>query len=175
MINIYWKKLNDRAIIPTKRAEDAGFDIYTTEDEVLLMPGDKHLFATGLAAAATPGWWLLAYDRGSTGSKGIHTHCGVIDNGYRGEIFICLSNDNTFPVKFTRQTIQPYFTELDTYYDHEGQEHCGEIFYYPLSKAIAQIIPIMQPKVESCEADEATWNGLLNTERGDGKLGDSGK
>ena len=51
----------------------------------------------------------------------------------------------------------------------------GEIDYYPVSKGIAQIIPIAQPVVESHEADEAEWAKLCNTERGEGKLGASGK
>ena len=174
-MNIKWHKLNPKAKIPTKRDEDAGFDIYTVEEEVLLMPLEKHLFGTGLAAAADPGWWLLAMDRGSTGSRGIHTHCGIIDNGYRGEIFICLCNDNPYPVKFTNKVINPSFAENDFYFDADGKECCGEIYYYPVSKAIAQIIPIPQPEVTSCEVNAAAWEELCNTERGAGKLGDSGK
>ena len=174
-MTIYWYKLNDKAIIPTKRNEDAGFDIYTIEDNILLMPFEKRLFKTGLAAAVEPGYWLLAFDRGSTGSRGIHTHCGVIDNGYRGEIFICLCNDNPYPVKFTSNTVKPYFAAKDSYYTVDGIEHCGEIFYYPVSKAIAQIIPMPQLSAVSCEADDLKWSTLQNTERGSGKLGDSGK
>lgn len=174
-MNIKWHKLNPKAKIPTKRDEDAGFDIYTVEEEVLLMPLEKRLFGTGLAAAAELGWWLLAFDRGSTGSHGIHTHCGVIDNGYRGEIFICLCNDNPYPVKFTNKVIQPVFATSDFYFDADGHECCGEIYYYPVSKAIAQIIPIPQPEVTSSEVNAAAWEELCNTERGIGKLGDSGK
>lgn len=174
-MNIKWHKLNPKAKIPTKRDEDAGFDIYTIEEEVLLMPLEKRLFGTGLAAAAEPGWWLLAFDRGSTGSRGIHTHCGIIDNGYRGEIFICLCNDNPFPVKFTSKVIKPTFATSDFYFDKDGKECCGEILYYPISKGIAQIIPIPQPEVTSCEVNAAAWEELCNTERGAGKLGDSGK
>lgn len=174
-MTIYWHKLNDKAIIPTKRDEDAGFDIYTIEDNILLMPFEKRLFKTGLAAAAESGYWLLAFDRGSTGSRGIHTHCGIIDNGYRGEIFICLCNDNPYPVKFTSSTAKPYFAAKDSYFTTDGIEHCGEIFYYPTSKAIAQIIPMPQIKTVSYIADDIMWSQMQDTERGGGKLGDSGK
>ncbi len=174
-MNIKWHKLNPKAKIPTKRDEDAGFDIYTIEEEVLLMPLEKRLFGTGIAAAAEPGWWLLAFDRGSTGSHGIHTHCGVIDNGYRGEIFICLCNDNPYPVKFTSQVIKPSFAENDFYFDADGRECCGEIYYYPVSKAIAQIIPIAQPTVVSEVVDDDEWDKYCNTARGETKLGASGK
>lgn len=175
-MNIYWHKLKENAKIPNKRAEDAGYDIYSVDEhDVLLMPHEKRLFPTGLAAAADPGYWLLAYDRGSTGSKGIHTHCGIIDNGYRGEIFICLCNDNDYPVKFTHNVDRYSKAEADFYYT-DDREVCGEIAYYPLSKAIAQII--VMPQIESASiemTDEDSWQLMCKTERGDGKLGASGK
>ena len=108
IMNIKWHKLNDKAKIPTKRDEDAGFDIYTIEDNVLLMPGEKYLFSTGLAVAAEPGYWLMAMDRGSTGSRGLHIHCGVVDNGYRGELFICLCNDNNYNAAFLNYSIYAF-------------------------------------------------------------------
>lgn len=166
-VDVYWHKFNDAAKIPTKRDEDAGFDIYTIEDDVILMPHEKRLFSTGLGAAIDKGYWLMAFDRGSTGSRGIHTHCGVVDNGYRGEIFICLCNDNDkLPILFTskatkieEKTIAPY----------------GTVLVYPTSKGIAQLIPMEQPKIKSQEASDELWELLCNTERGDGKLGASGK
>ena len=161
-MNIFWHKLDEKAIIPTKRDEDAGFDIYTIENDVVLEPFSKHLFRTGLSVALSKGWWLMAFDRGSTGSKGIHTHCGVVDNGYRGEIFICLSNDNNFPVKFT--------TAVDKVILQDN------VLYYPTSKAIAQLIPVLQPEVDSVELDDKDWELVSgNTERGATKLGESGK
>lgn len=178
-MNIYWHKLNAAAKIPTKRDEDAGFDIYTTEHFVQLMPHEKKMFGTGLAVAAERGWWLLAFDRGSTGSRGIHTHCGVIDNGYRGEIFICLCNDNDYPVIFTDTVLKPYVGDMEFYTDPITKtEKCGRVGYYPISKAIAQIIPIPQPQVKTAEADDYEWSRIKEiyaSERGEGKLGDSGK
>lgn len=164
-INIYWHKLNPSAIIPTKRDEDAGFDIYSIEDEFTLAPHTQHLFSTGLSVAITPGYWLMAFDRGSTGSKGLHVHCGVVDNGYKGEIFICLNNDNPFPVRFTRD---PQVTKPTM---------INNCLLYPFSKAIAQLIPIAQPQAISAECGDDEWNECFahNSERGDGKLGASGK
>lgn len=165
-MEIKWRKLNDKAIIPTKRDEDAGFDIYTTEDYIVLQPHEKHLFPTGIAAAIEPGYWLMGADRGSTGSKGIHIHCGVVDSGYRGEIFICLVNDNTFPVVFTSDINR-------ITYDRDG-DTCR--LFYPTSKAIAQLIPIVQPVVHSSEVtSDEEWQQYCDTERGATKLGQSGK
>lgn len=156
---IKWKKLADEAIIPTKRKEDAGFDIYTIETDVVLKPHEKHLFSTGLAYSISDGYWLMAADRGSTGSKGLHIHCGICDNGYRGEIFICICNDNDYPVLFT---------------NNAGTN--SNMATYPISKAIAQLIPMPLLEVDSSEITDDEWNlACANSERGSGALGSSGK
>ena len=48
---------------------------------------------------------------------------------------------------------------------------------YPFSKAIAQLILIPQPEVESSEVNQEEWETLFahNSKRGLGKLGSSGK
>ena len=47
---------------------------------------------------------------------------------------------------------------------------------YPSTKAIAQIVPVEQPIVHSVEVTEHLWNKhYKNTDRGDGKLGSTGK
>lgn len=49
-------------------------------------------------------------------------------------------------------------------------------FVYPTTKAIAQLIPMRMPDVESCEVSDEVWELMkLNSERGEGKLGASGK
>lgn len=166
---IIWHKTNLLARIPTKRNEDAGFDIYTIEDDIWLESGETRLFATGLQYWITPGWWLMGFDRGSTGSKGINLHCGVCDNGYRGELFICLHNDNNYAVHFTSQTDK---VQLVT----EGHLWWKKTYLeYPISKGIAQLIPVFQPEVSSRECKPGEWDSLKDSERGEGKLGSSGK
>ena len=161
-MNIRWHKKDEKAIIPTKRNEDAGFDIYTIENNVILMPHEKHLFKTGLQYWITPGYWLLAFDRGSTGSKGMHVHCGICDNGYRGEIFICINNDNDYPVYITDSVEKPEFKNL--------------MLYYPKTKALAQLIPMKAYEVVSDEVSDEDWADLAeDSERKDSALGASGK
>ena len=183
-----WHKLNPQAIIPDKSPEAAGLDLYTIEQNFVLEPHSRHLFSTGLAVAVEEGWWLQIVDRGSTGSKGLHVHCGIVDNDYRGEIFVCLHNENSYPIKFTDD-------EEPGFHKHQERITTGpkaengiqlsvaiiqdveiiDYFVYPASKAIAQIIPILQPEVSSGEATDEEWELLKNTERGEGKLGSSGK
>ena len=160
-VKILWHKLTPDAIIPTKRAEDAGFDIYTTETDVLLQSHEKHLFKTGLTYWIDKEHWLMGADRGSTGSRGLHIHCGICDQGYRGEIFVCICNDNDFPVHFSSSAASISMK------DH--------VLEYPTTKAIAQLIPMPLLSVESAEAGEE-WEELCHdSERGSTKLGASGK
>ena len=160
-VKILWHKLTPDAIIPTKRTEDAGFDIYTTETDVLLQPHEKHLFKTGLTYWIDKEHWLMGADRGSTGSRGLHIHCGICDQGYRGEIFVCICNDNDFPVHFSSSAASICMKD--------------NIFEYPTAKAIAQLIPMPLLPVESAEAGEE-WEELCHdSKRGATKLGASGK
>ena len=160
---IVWHKCKPGAKVPTKRAEDAGYDLYTVEKDIILQPHETRLFSIGLNVAISDGWWLLVKDRGSTGSKGIHVHCGVVDSGYRGELFVCLNNTNDWPVIF-EDPQNPMDKQL-----------IG--IRYPVTKGIAQIIPIPAPEVESYEATDSAWENYFahNSERGEGKLGASGK
>ena len=160
-VKILWHKLTPDAIIPTKRTEDAGFDIYTTETDVLLQPHEKHLFKTGLTYWIDKEHWLMGADRGSTGSRGLHIHCGICDQGYRGEIFVCICNDNDFPVHFSSSAASICMKD--------------NILEYPTAKAIAQLIPLPLLPVESAEAGEE-WEELCHdSKRGATKLGASGK
>lgn len=162
---ILWYPLRAKSRIPTKRDEDAGFDIYTTENKVWVRAHGQILFPTGIAAAVSKGYWLEVKDRGSTGSKGLHVHCGVIDNGYRDEIFVCIKNDNAYDVVFTDEEKEGW---------HNTSNTTGYLVY-PVKKAIAQIIPIRQPRCKSKEASKREWAKLRKTKRGMGKLGSTGK
>lgn len=185
---VRWHKCNPKAIIPTKTNAAAGFDIYTIEKNVVLEPHSQHLFSTGLQVAIEEGYWLAVWDRGSTGSKGLHVHCGVVDNDYRGEIFVCIKNDNSYPVKFTDDEEPGVHSHKETITTgpepHNGVQLSVAIikevdvidyFVYPTSKAIAQLIPMVQPFISDGEATEEEWEALRNTKRGEGKLGSSGK
>lgn len=188
-MKIKWFKLNPDAIIPTKAPEAAGFDIYTLDTDIEMQPHTQRLFRTGLAVVPEEGYWLMVFDRGSTGSKGLHVHCGVIDNDYRGEIFICLKNDNPYPIHINnhepagphthveqrKMGAEPNEDGITPAVMYIKQVEILDYVVYPSTKAIAQIIPVKQPTVESMEIDSDEWNKLKDTQRGAGKLGSSGK
>ena len=70
---IYFAKIKTNAIIPSKKEEDAGYDIYACFDEdfIFLNPNETKLIPTGIAWASSPSFYLQIEERSSTGTKGI--------------------------------------------------------------------------------------------------------
>lgn len=159
---LYFAKIRPYAIIPLKRLEDGGYDIYANfpEEYIEIQPNEVKLIPTGIATAFSPRYVMLARERGSTGSLGMSLKAGVIDSGYRGEIFIAINNTN-------RKTII-----IDKKVD-KVQEYT-DCIYYPYNKAIAQLILVENPVFD---VEEISYEELKNikSERGLGKLGSSGK
>lgn len=87
------KKLREDAKLPTKgHPGDAGIDFYTTEDVVFLPKAKSHV-STGVAIEIPEGYVGLVWDKSSISfNKGLKTMGGVIDSGYRGEVFFNLYN-----------------------------------------------------------------------------------
>lgn len=73
-------KLN--AIIPTKRLEDAGYDVYPCfdEDYIIIKPHTTVIIPTGIASACDTDYCFVLHERSSTGTKGMAQHK---DNLYR--------------------------------------------------------------------------------------------
>jgi len=85
------KKLDPGATLPTcaRPGEDLAFDLYALEDAVLQYAQVQRL-RTGVALEME-GFGFLIRDRSSMAfPKGILTCGGVIDRGYRGEMFVNL-------------------------------------------------------------------------------------
>jgi dUTP pyrophosphatase len=61
-------------------------------ESLTLSPGDVHKVGTGVAVELPSGSVGLLWDRSSMGAKGVRVLGGVIDEGYRGEIKVVLSN-----------------------------------------------------------------------------------
>jgi len=102
MITVEVKKLNEKAKLPTYGSEfAAGADLCSLEDKVLV-PGQRHLFKTGLAVAIPPGvYGRIAPRSGLAFKNGIDVLAGVIDVDYRGELGVILINHNPEQVKIS--------------------------------------------------------------------------
>jgi dUTP pyrophosphatase len=170
--HIKWAKVRPNAIIPSKRPGDAGFDVYACIDEdIWIEPGETVLVSTGIAYEITPGWHLIAKERGSTGKIGLKTSAGVVDGSFRGEIFACLYNANE--EKTIILSVNEEQTKAKLRADGFTVDDYDEFFIiYPITKAIQQLIPVYSPDGTWEEVD---YENLSKTERGDGKLGSTGK
>lgn len=101
-INI--KKMYDNAILPTRAHEaDAGYDLYASDsdfvenEKIVIPPLQSKMIKTGIAMAIPDTYVGLVFGRSGLGIKqGLAPrNCvGVIDSNYRGEIMVCLHNDN---------------------------------------------------------------------------------
>lgn len=170
---VYFAKVNDSAIIPSKREEDGAFDIYASFDEdfMIIMPHTTEMIPTGIASAFSSDYVAILKERGSTGTKGIGQRCGVIDSGYRNEWFVPLTNHNNTPVVIAKKGVK----EIDycAYLTGSKQLTTPHILY-PYEKAIAQVIMVEVPKLK---IKEISYDNLktFKSERGMGALGSSGK
>lgn len=98
MIKIDIKKLNDRALLPTRGSEQAaGWDLYSNNEETIHVNAHETvMIGTGLSMAIPDGYFGAVYARSGLASKqGLRpANCvGVIDSDYRGEIIVALHND----------------------------------------------------------------------------------
>jgi dUTP pyrophosphatase len=100
MTEILIELLNPRATMPVQATPaDAGSDLHSIEDRVLL-PGERQLFQTGIAAAIPEGFVGYIKPRSGLALKhGVDVLGGVIDSGYRGEIGVVLVNHGSRPVE----------------------------------------------------------------------------
>jgi len=174
---VFFAKVHPDAIVPTKRDEDAGFDLYACLEEreiakfdgeigmekghAIYCPANKTtLVPTGLAFALPKTHYLNAkHERGSTGKISLSVLAGVIDSGYRGEVFIAIT---------------PLHKDVVITSQVEKTLEFDEVTYYPYSKAIAQATVDLVPNTK---LTELTLEDLqkIESERGDTKLGQSGK
>ena len=139
------KKLNNKAIIPTRGSKQAaGYDLYACSDnDVIIPPHGTVKVGTGISVAIPEGYFGAVYARsGLSAKQGLRpANCvGVVDSDYRGEIIVALHNDTD-----TEKSIEK-------------------------NERIAQVVIMPYLSVEFQET-----NKLDNTVRGAGGFGSTGK
>lgn len=162
---IKFAKVRPTAIIPNKRNEDAGYDIYANfdNDYIQIPPHRTVMIPTGIACACNMDYCFILKERSSTGTKGIAQRCGVIDSGYRGEVFVPITNTNDKMVYIKKENKEIPISD-----------NISEYIEYSYEKAIAQIliIPVPITDVEECTYEELR---AIPSERGEGGFGSSNK
>jgi len=167
---VYFAKVREDAIIPSKRDEDAGYDLYAniepreidgeTVYEMFLPVHKTTLVPTGIAMALPKTHYFnCKHERGSTGKRAMSVLAGVVDSGYRGEVFVA---------------INPLHKNVVITSEVDEVEEMEDTILYPYSKAIAQGTIDLVPQVK---IEEISFEDLqkIESERGDSKLGASGK
>lgn len=124
----YWISEEAKAagvFLESPRYGDAGFDLRASA-AVLIPAGEQVLVPTGLHCAIPVGWVGIIKDRSSVALRGLHTHAGVIDASYRGEVKILIANRSGAPfsvvigLKIAQMVIIPHLmsgTEASAYSD----------------------------------------------------------
>lgn len=82
--------------------EPHGHPLFVEDDYVVLKPGQRKLFKTGIAIACAPSTYARIAPRSGLAYKhGIDVMAGVVDEDYRGDVGVILINhgDEDFVVK----------------------------------------------------------------------------
>lgn len=170
MDKIYFAKIRQNAVIPSREDFNAGLDIYPCfdEDYIIIKPNETKLIPTGISSVIPEGFYIQIYERGSSGSLGIKSSAGVIDSSYRGEWFLATFNGNIKPILITKLNI----CELDK----PIKDIIEETFViYPYNKALFQgVVHSVHNEIKSEEVELKSILKITSL-RGGGKLGSSGK
>lgn len=108
-------KLDKNAQLPKKANmsefhSDAAFDLFPSITTSLI-PGERALIPTGLAAVIPSGYWVKFHERSGLASKnGIHILGGVIDNTYLGEWKIVMYNSGSVALNISPDKAISQFT-----------------------------------------------------------------
>lgn len=157
-------RVREEAVIPSKRPEDAGFDLYACFEDpyIRFEPLETRLVPTGIASAFSASYYIQIQERGSTGVKGMATRAGVIDSGYRGEWLLPITNLNHVPLYIVKAGTVDQLPQ--------GEERV----VHPYEKAFCQGIFLPVPETAVREVPLEVLQAVAS-ERGAGHLGSSGK
>ena len=166
-------KIRDSAKFPSKRLEDAGFDLYADfEEEFFVIDSfETKPVPTGIAIAFSSKWYAQVEERGSMAKLGVKKSGGVFDSGYRGEYLIITYNTNKKPFIISKIPED----ELSEEFEVNGVTYKkSEVIIYPYTKAICQIV---LQEVPVLDVQEISYEELkqISSERGDGRFGSSKK
>jgi dUTP pyrophosphatase len=94
MITVKFKKLDSTAIpFSYSRKWDACMDMYCLKDTYLIA-GQTYIIPTGIAVEIPSGYEGLVRGRSGLSSKGLIVSLGTIDETYRGDVGIIMTNSS---------------------------------------------------------------------------------
>lgn len=165
------KKLVPEACIPQyMKADDSGMDLVAVSKT---FDADGNVvYGTGLSMAIPNEHMGLIFPRSSNAKKDLilSNSIGVVDPGYRGEIFLKFK-----PSGYFASEVESLEDGLETNsfdfvcFGKEDIEDTDNVAVYNIGDRIGQIIIVPRPTIEWEEVEE-----LSETERGAGGYGSSG-
>ncbi len=170
---IYFAKIRQTAVIPSKKTEDAGYDMYSDfeGDYLVIEPFETKAVPTGIAIAFSSKYYIQIEEKSSFAKMGIKKSGGVFDSGYRGEYLIMTYNTNKRPFVITKLDISSLPEEILV----DGKSYkTAECIFHPAKKAICQFVMQEIPVVKSREISYEELLGI-KSERGAGGFGSTNK
>lgn len=184
-LEVKFKKLDERAVIPTYAHDgDVGMDI-TAIDVEYNSKMDCYLYHTGLAFETDKHYGIFLFPRSSNRKTEAYlcNHVGIADSAtYRGEIIFCYKNRTSLRQYALEGRVIRFFNAIadgKTLEEAEKESVDGwmEAFKNPMLFApykqgdkIGQMVALPYPNVKLSQREE-----LSKTERGDGAFGSSDK
>ena len=99
-LNLKVKKLSNFVDLRQRDWGNAGFDLYSTE-EGLIMPSQRKMVSVGISTSFESDYYMRIAPRSGLASKsGVDVLAGVIDSSYRGEWKVILYNTSNTPYVF---------------------------------------------------------------------------
>lgn len=165
--NLYISTTDPHAIIPTKRGEDGCFDLYASfyDEEFVIPPHTTALIPTGIKMAFSQKYRVSLRERGSNIKSHLIIRAGQVYSGYRGEVFVGAYNDSDKRIVITK-SMSPFDN-----YKPRPVETESEILV-PYCMAICQFAVEEVPQTSVIRVMDVS---VFASERGEGKLGSSGK
>lgn len=187
-LNVKFKKLDERAVIPTYAHEgDVGMDL-TAIDVEYDDKRDMYIYHTGLAFETGYHYGILLFPRSSNRNTDAYlcNHVGIADSAiYRGEIMLCFKNRDSLRQLARETQIVEFFNQIELGTDvKDAAFNAGAAFTrvlndknaimslapYKVGDRVAQMVVLPYPDVNLEEAEK-----LSNTDRGDGGFGSTNK
>ena len=143
--------------IPKDYVDENGFQVWRNGTlKLFLERGKTYLLPTGIGVAVPSKFWCdFKHERGSTGKIGLNIQSGVVDSGYRGEVFL---------------VVTPLHKNIIITNDTNEVEEFSDTYYYPYSKAISQMILQKNYSATTLVLDKEEFDAIPS-ERGSKALG----
>ena len=132
-IVVYYKKENKFSKVSFKRsyAGDVGFDLEVANNTILL-PNNYTKVPSNVRIQLPDSYYARIEPRSSASKQGIHVFTGIIDSGFRGQLYACCWNLTDQPISVKKgdricqiichKRVLPYMVEVDELEDSERGE-----------------------------------------------------